>query len=165
MKEKNTKFDKNNPIASKIQMKITESMNDQEDENLHALKHLMIHAAKMMIGAENTEIDGMVDSTQKTILLYDNSMNGGNGVSRAIFEKLDLIFQRALDIVTQCDCREEHGCLVCTHWEGCSQFNSGLSKQGSKKLLESLVAPELEKIEMQIEQQSNKRQKISTEKT
>lgn len=121
-----------------------ESFHGETDSSLHAVKHLLIHAAKMIIGAESSEIDGMVDSIQGTILLYDNSMNGGNGISKAIYEKLPLILNRALEIVDQCDCKESKGCPLCTHWEGCSQLNHELSKEGSKKLLESIVKPTIE---------------------
>ena len=113
----------------------------ESDTSLHAAKHLLIHAAKMIIGADNSEVDGIVDSLQGTILLYDNSMNGGNGISKAIYEKLQLILNRALEIVEQCDCKESEGCPMCTHWEGCSQLNHGLSKEGAKNLLQSIVVP------------------------
>jgi len=116
----------------------------ESDASLHAIKHLLIHAAKMIIGAENSEIDGMVDSIQGTILLYDNSMNGGNGLSKAIYEKLSLILNRALEIVDQCNCKDAKGCPMCTHWEGCSQLNHGLSKEGAKNLLQSIVKPIIE---------------------
>ncbi len=121
-----------------------ESFNGETDSALHAVKHLLIHAAKMIIGAESSEIDGMVDPLQGTILLYDHSMNGGNGISKAIYEKLSLILNRALEIVDQCNCKDAKGCPMCTHWEGCSQLNHDLSKEGAKKLLESIVTPEIE---------------------
>jgi len=128
-------------------LKMKEKFHGETDSSLHAVKHLMIHAANMIIGAENSEIDGMVDSIQGTVLLYDNSMNGGNGISQAIYEKLSLILNRALEIVDQCDCKESEGCPVCTHWDGCSQLNHGLSKHGAKKLLESIVKPITENTE------------------
>ncbi len=121
-----------------------ESFHEESDSSLHAVKHLLIHAAKMIIGAENSEIDGIVDSLQGTILLYDHSMNGGNGISEAIYEKLPLILNRALEIVEQCNCKDAKGCPLCTHWEGCSQLNHDLSKEGAKNLLESIVNLEIE---------------------
>ena len=127
--------------SSSSVVKMKESFHGESDSSLHAVKHLLIHAAKMIIGAESSEIDGMVDSIQGTILVYDNSMNGGNGISNAIYEKLPLILNRALEIVDQCNCKEAKGCPLCTHWEGCSQLNHDLSKEGAKKLLESIVKP------------------------
>ena len=118
---------------------IKESFHVETDSNLHAVEHLLIHAAKMIIGAESSEIDGMVDPHQGIILLYDNSMNGGNGISKAIYEKLPLILNRALEIVDQCNCTEAKGCPSCTNWEGCSQLNHDLSKEGARNLLESIV--------------------------
>lgn len=118
---------------------LKEKFHDHIDSSLHAVMHLLIHAGKMIIGAENSEIGGIVDSSKGTILLYDNSMNGGNGISKAIFEKLSLILKRALNIVEQCDCKDSEGCPLCTQWEGCSQLNHGLSKEGAKKLLISVI--------------------------
>ena len=129
--------------SSMVTMK--ESFHGESDSSLHAVKHLLIHAAKMIIGAESSEIDGMVDALQGTILLYDNSMNGGNGISKAIYEKLPLVLNRALEIVDQCNCKESKGCPLCTHWEGCSQLNHDLSKDGAKKLLQSIVKPQIKK--------------------
>ena len=136
------KFEGFGESVSVIKMK--ESFHGESDSSLHAVKHLLIHSAKMIIGAESSEIDGIVDSLQGTILLYDNSMNGGNGISKAIYEKLSLILNRALEIVDQCTCKEAKGCPLCTHWEGCSQLNNSLSKEGAKNLLESIVKPSTE---------------------
>ncbi len=108
------------------------------DGALHAVKHLLIHAAKMIVGAESSEIDGMVDPTKNIILLFDNSMNGGNGVCKAIFEKQDLVIERALELISTCDCNEAAGCPKCTHWDGCSHFNENLEKEDARKILESM---------------------------
>jgi DEAD/DEAH box helicase domain-containing protein len=108
------------------------------DSSMHAAKHLLIHAAKMIVGAESSEIDGMIDPTKNTILLFDNSMNGGNGICKAIFEKQDLVIKRALELISTCDCDESAGCPKCTHWDGCSHFNENLEKEGARKILESM---------------------------
>ena len=108
------------------------------DSAMHAVKHLLIHAAKMIIGAESHEIDGMIDPTNNIILLFDNSMNGGNGICKAIFEKQDLIIKRAHELISTCNCTEHDGCPSCTHWDGCSHFNVNLDKDGARKILESL---------------------------
>ena len=108
------------------------------DSAMHAAKHLLIHAAKMIVGAESSEIDGMIDPTKNIILLFDNSMNGGNGVCKAIFEKQDLVIERALELISTCDCKESTGCPKCTHWDGCSHFNENLEKEGARKILESM---------------------------
>lgn len=108
------------------------------DSAMHAAKHLLIHAAKMIVGAESNEIDGMIDPTKNILLLFDNSMNGGNGVCKAIFEKQDLVIERALELISTCDCKESAGCPKCTHWDGCSHFNENLEKEGARKILSSM---------------------------
>jgi len=135
-------FNGENNFGSINKMKFSDNgKSAAADPSLHALEHLMIHAAKMLIGSESHEIDGLIDYNERTILLYDNSLNGGNGFSKVIYEKLDLILKRALEIVKQCKCEEEYGCPSCTHWTGCSHQNDGLSKMGAKDLLESLIMP------------------------
>ena len=131
------KFEGFGTFDSSVIMK--EAFHEESNPSLHAVKHLLIHAAKMIIGAENSEVDGMIDSLSGVILLYDNSMNAGNGISKAIYEKLSLILRRALEIVEQCSCKDAEGCPLCTHWDGCSQLNHELSKEGAKKLLGSIV--------------------------
>lgn len=107
------------------------------DGDLHAVKHLLIHAARMIVGAESNEMDGMVDSVKNTILLYDSSVNGGNGVSKAIFERQGLVVERACKIISRCGCSIKEGCPRCTHLEGCSCQNKNLNKIQARKILES----------------------------
>ena len=104
---------------------------------VHSAEHLMIHAARMVIGAETNEIGGTTDP--ESIILYDNSMSGGNGLSKGIYDNLGAIIERATEMVSQCDCREVDGCPRCVHMIGCSTSNQGLLKQGAMELLGRLL--------------------------
>ena len=103
---------------------------------LHSLEHLLVHAARMVIGAEGSEIDGTLGTG--SIILYDNSMTGGNGLSKGIHDNLGAVLERAAEIVEQCDCREADGCPRCIHLLECSRSNLELSKQGAIDLLRRL---------------------------
>ena len=104
---------------------------------VHAMEHLMIHAARMVIGAEANEIGGTTDP--ESIILYDNSMSGGNGLSKGIYDNLGAVFERAAEMAGRCDCMEKGGCPRCVHMLGCSTSNQGLLKQGAIDLLEMLL--------------------------
>lgn len=113
---------------------IADSLGDA-DVAVHGAKHLLAHAATMITGASPGDIAGMIDPVQGIIMLYDNSMNGGNGFSKAIFERQKAIIKRAAGLVRQCPCRYAEGCPRCTQWEGCSHFNKHLDKKGAAKIL------------------------------
>lgn len=117
----------------------TAELSHEEARPLHTVGHLLIHAARMITGSESGELDGISDDEHSTILLYDNTMNGRNGASMAVFQNILYILERALEIIEQCGCNEPEGCPVCTHWVGCSQFNAGLSKEAAAKFLGQLV--------------------------
>ena len=109
----------------------------EADTALHAVKHLLAHAATMITGADHGDISGIVDHDQGIVMFYDNSMNGGNGFSKAVYDRQDEIVRRAASLVGQCPCKEPEGCPRCTKWEGCSHFNRNLDKKGAARLLRS----------------------------
>lgn len=119
--------------------KMFKDASEHKGPSLHAVGHLLVHAARMIIGAEIGEIDGMDIPNKDALLLYDNSMKGGNGMSGAIYEKMQLVADRALEIVSRCKCDESPGCPLCTYLLGCNQRNEHLSKKGAKVILETLA--------------------------
>lgn len=118
---------------------IADSLGDA-DVAVHGAKHLLAHAATMITGASPGDIAGMIDPVQGIVMLYDNSMNGGNGFSKAIFERQKAVIKRAAGLVKQCPCRYVEGCPRCTQWEGCSHFNKHLDKKGAAKILRACIA-------------------------
>ena len=125
------------PLAA--EMSIADSLTEV-DGAVHGAKHLLAHAATMITGASPGDIAGMIDAEQGIVMLYDNSMNGGNGFSKAIFERQKAIIKRAAGLVKQCPCRYAEGCPRCTQWEGCSHFNKYLDKKGAAKILQACTA-------------------------
>ena len=125
------------PLAA--EMSIADSLTEL-DGAVHGAKHLLAHAATMITGASPGDIAGMIDAEQGIVMLYDNSMNGGNGFSKAVFERQKAIIKRAAGLVKQCRCRYVEGCPRCTQWEGCSHFNRHLDKKGAAKILQACMA-------------------------
>ena len=128
---------KRDPLASELSL--ADSLNET-DGAVHGAKHLLAHAATMITGASPGDIAGMIDAEQGIVMLYDNSMNGGNGFSKAIFERQKAIIKRAAGLVKQCPCGHFEGCPRCTQWEGCSHFNKHLDKMGAAKILQACMA-------------------------
>ena len=120
-------------------LSIADSLNET-DGAVHGAKHLLAHAATMITGASPGDIAGMIDAEQGIVMLYDNSMNGGNGFSKAIFERQKAIIKRAAGLVKQCHCGYFEGCPRCTQWEGCSHFNRHLDKMGAARILQACMA-------------------------
>ncbi len=125
------------PLAADLS--IVDTLGD-DDAAVHGAKHLLAHAATMITGASPGDIAGMIDPVQGIVMLYDNSMNGGNGFSKAIFDRQKAIIKRASVLVKQCPCRYVEGCPRCTQWEGCSHFNRHLDKKGAAKILRACMA-------------------------
>ena len=121
-------------------LSVTDMVTDK-DAALHAVKHLLAHAATMITGASHGDLGGMVDRDHGIVLFYDNSMNGGNGFSKAVYDLQDEIVQRAARLVGECPCKDAEGCPRCTQWEGCSHFNRNLDKRGAAALLRSRLQP------------------------
>ncbi len=128
---------KREPLAA--EMSIADSLTEL-DGAVHGAKHLLAHAATMITGASPGDIAGMIDAEQGIVMLYDNSMNGGNGFSKAVFERQKAIIKRAAGLVKQCPCKYVEGCPRCTQWEGCSHFNRHLDKKGAAKILQACMA-------------------------
>ena len=49
---------------------------------------------------------------QAWIFIYDGSI-GGNGASRALYDKFDKAIHRALKIISECPCEGESDCPRC----------------------------------------------------
>jgi hypothetical protein len=85
----------------------------------------------------NSDISGY-STSDGTIYIYDNSVNGGNGASEAIFRKLELVFDRALQMAKECKCKNHEGCPLCTHMYNCERHNHDLSRHKGIEILELL---------------------------
>ena len=114
----------------------TISKDEAIDAN-HATEHLLINASLTIANNSSSDLSGYTSNDGK-IFIYDNSVKGGNGATEAVFRKLESVFGRALQMVTECKCQEEQGCPLCTHMYHCERCNNRLSKQGAIKVLESL---------------------------
>jgi len=100
----------------------------------HALEHALIAAAKPVVGASDTDLGG-VSYPSGHIVIYD-SVPGGHGASRLVFERLERIHDIAENILTECDC--EDGCPKCVFSPYCGNNNMFLSRNAARQILEAV---------------------------
>jgi DEAD/DEAH box helicase domain-containing protein len=71
------------------------------------------------------------------VIIYD-SVVGGSGVSKLLFERLEDAYSIALDITGNCDC--EDGCPKCIYSPYCGNNNKMLSRKKSFRLINFLLS-------------------------
>jgi DEAD/DEAH box helicase domain-containing protein len=101
----------------------------------HALEHVLISAARPVVGASDTDLGGISYPTGH-IVIYD-SAPGGHGASRLVFERLEKIHAIAERILADCTC--EDGCPRCVYSPYCGSGNRFLSRHGALRVLRSLA--------------------------
>ncbi len=97
----------------------------------HALEHTLISAAKPVVGASDTDLGG-ISYPSGHIVIYD-SVPGGHGASRLVYERLEKIHEIAEKILVECDC--DDGCPKCVFSPYCGNNNNFLSRRNAYKIL------------------------------
>jgi len=104
-------------------------------ESYHAISHLVASASRMIAGAAESDVDGLLNE-DGMIYIYDNA-RGGNGIAGILYDRMERVARRAYDIVAGCPCKRARGCPHCTLLYRCASDNAGLHKAGA---IESLGA-------------------------
>jgi len=97
----------------------------------HALEHALIHAARPVVGASDTDLGG-VSYPSGHIVIYD-STPGGNGASRLVYERFERVVDIAENILAGCTC--EDGCPKCIFSPYCGVNNRFLSRRRALRVL------------------------------
>ncbi|MCG2909597.1 MAG: DEAD/DEAH box helicase [Stygiolobus sp.] len=105
-------------------------------EAFHATEHVLISAARVVAGASLTDLAG-ISYPSGHVIIYD-SVVGGSGVSKLLFERLEDAYSIALDITGNCDC--EDGCPKCIYSPYCGNNNKMLSRKKSFRLINFLLS-------------------------
>ena len=100
----------------------------------HALEHALIAAARPVVGAADTDLGG-ISYPSGHIVIYD-SVPGGHGASRLVFERLEKIHEIAAGILAECDC--EDGCPKCVFSPYCGNNNMFLSRRNAYAILQAV---------------------------
>lgn len=108
---------------------------------LHGAEHALVAMAPLSVLCDREDLGGVSTplhphTQAPTIILFDE-IEGGAGLSGAIFSAIDRVVQAALRLVSDCPC--ENGCPSCIYSPRCGSRNRPLDKKATIKVLEYLV--------------------------
>lgn len=128
------------PSPSDILAKIEDEQYMQMSA-FHASEHVIIEGSAMITGGASQDLGGISLGSSGLIFVYDGSV-GGNGASRALYDRLDKAFGRALRILAECPCTGESGCPRCTYSYRCGNNNEYLHKAAAVEVMSRVVEGE-----------------------
>jgi DEAD/DEAH box helicase domain-containing protein len=120
---------------------VSKTANDEqyiEMSGYHASEHVLIEGSSMITGGASQDLGGISFGSSGLIFVYDGSI-GGNGASRALYDKFDKAVIRALRILSECPCKSESGCPRCTYSYRCGNNNEYLHKHAAVEILNKIV--------------------------
>ena len=103
----------------------------------HATEHLMIEATNPITGGAADEMGGISLGATGFIYIYDGAV-GGNGATKALFDRFEEAHTSALEIAEGCRCESETGCPRCTYSYRCGNNNEFLLKRGAIEVLKKI---------------------------
>jgi len=108
-----------------------------EASGYHATEHVIIEGSNMITGGVSQDLGGISLGTSGLIFIYDGAI-GGNGASKALYDRFEKALQRSLFIVKECPCNSEAGCPRCTFSYRCGNNNEFLHKLSSLEILQRI---------------------------
>ncbi len=111
-----------------------------EASSYHASEHVLIEGSAMITGGASQDLGG-ISLSSGLIFVYDGS-TGGNGASKVLYDRVDRSFERALRILSECQCKSESGCPRCTYSYRCGNNNEYLHKASAIEVLNRIVEGE-----------------------
>lgn len=127
------------------QMESSENPEYTEASGYHATEHIIIEGSNMVTGGVSQDLGGISLGTSGLIFIYDGAI-GGNGASKALYDRLEKAFERSLSIVKECPCKNEAGCPRCTFSYRCGNNNEFLHKKASHEILQKINNGEITEI-------------------
>jgi DEAD/DEAH box helicase domain-containing protein len=118
---------------------IKKSENEEyvEASAYHATEHVVIEGSNMITGGVSQDLGGISLGTSGLVFIYDSAI-GGNGASKALYDRLEKAFERSLHIVSECPCKNEAGCPRCTFSYRCGNNNEYLHKLAATEVLQRI---------------------------
>ena len=125
------------PKPEDILIAVTDE-NYVEMSGYHASEHVIIEGSTLATGGASQDLGGISIGSSGLIFIYDGSI-GGNGASRALYDKFDKAIIRALKILSECPCDGNSGCPRCTYSYRCGNNNEYLHKRAAIEILKRIV--------------------------
>jgi len=108
-----------------------------EASGYHATEHVVIEGSNMITGGVSQDLGGISLGTSGLIFIYDGAI-GGNGASKALYDRFEKALERSMHIVKECPCKNEAGCPRCTFSYRCGNNNEFLHKRSSLEILQRI---------------------------
>jgi DEAD/DEAH box helicase domain-containing protein len=108
-----------------------------EASGYHATEHVVIEGSNMITGGVSQDLGGISLGTSGLIFIYDGAI-GGNGASKALYDRLEKALERSMHIVKECPCKNEAGCPRCTFSYRCGNNNEFLHKYSALEVLQRI---------------------------
>lgn len=105
-----------------------------EASGYHATEHVVIEGSNMITGGVSQDLGGISLGTSGLIFVYDGAI-GGNGASKALYDRFEAALERSRYIIKECPCKNEAGCPRCTFSYRCGNNNEYLHKLSSLEIL------------------------------
>ena len=109
-----------------------------EASSYHATEHVVIEGSNMITGGVSQDLGGISLGTSGLIFVYDGAI-GGNGASKALYDRFEKALERSMFIVKECPCKNESGCPRCTFSYRCGNNNEYLHKLASLEVFERII--------------------------
>jgi DEAD/DEAH box helicase domain-containing protein len=133
-----------------------DTLKDADDEDYvemsgyHASEHVLIEGSSMITGGASQDMGGVSLGSSGVIFIHDGSV-GGNGASKALYDRFEAAIKRALRILMECPCKSESGCPRCTYSYRCGNNNEYLHKNAAIDILDRAVSGEQTEIDLDIQ--------------
>ena len=121
-----------------------------EMSGYHASEHVLIEGSGMITGGASQDMGGVSLGSSGLIFIHDGSI-GGNGASKALYDRFDAAISRALKILMECPCKSESGCPRCTYSYRCGNNNEYLHKFAAIEILNKAVLGNQTEINLDIQ--------------
>jgi len=121
-----------------------------EASGYHATEHVVIEGSNMITGGVSQDLGGISLGTSGLIFVYDGAI-GGNGASKALYDRFERALERSMYIVKECPCKNESGCPRCTFSYRCGNNNEFLHKHSSLEVFQRIIDGEETEIEDPVE--------------
>ncbi len=119
------------------QIESSENEEYVEASGYHATEHVVIEGSNMITGGVSQDLGGISLGTSGLIFIYDGAI-GGNGASKALYDRFEKALERSMFIVKECPCKNESGCPRCTFSYRCGNNNEFLHKKSSLEILQRI---------------------------
>jgi DEAD/DEAH box helicase domain-containing protein len=92
----------------------------------------------MITGGVAKDLGGISLGETGAIFVYDSAI-GGNGASRALYDRMAAAIERSAQILRLCPCNSMSGCPRCTHSYRCGNNNEFLDKAAALEVLTRIM--------------------------